>query len=90
LRRDSSITEFTVWMAQRQADRDAADIEGVKSVDILGGIDRRDHPVGIDLRRHYFRLPNEAWQYVSYWASCSGESHDLKSCCEHASASAIL
>ena len=36
---------------RRQADRDAADIEGMKPVDVLVGIDRRDHLVGIDLRR---------------------------------------
>jgi hypothetical protein len=43
--------ERRAWHQRRQADRDAADVEGVKSVDILGGIDRRDHPVGTDLRR---------------------------------------
>jgi hypothetical protein len=36
---------------RRQADRDAADIERVKSVDVLVGIDRRDHLVAVDLRR---------------------------------------
>jgi hypothetical protein len=33
------------------ADRNVADIERVKSVAGVGGIDRRDHLGGIDLRR---------------------------------------
>jgi hypothetical protein len=36
---------------RRQADRDAPDIEGMKPVNVLVGIDCRDHCVRIDLRR---------------------------------------
>jgi hypothetical protein len=36
---------------RRQTDRDAADIEGMKPVDVLVRIDRRDHHVRTDLRR---------------------------------------